>query len=366
MELDLSNFNTKKLLSWYRENARDLPWRKTSDPYAIWVSEIMLQQTRVETVIPYYLRWLEEFPSPAALASASEDQVLKTWEGLGYYSRARNLHKAARIVMERHQGLLPDELDALLALPGIGRYTAGAILSIAFNCPAPILDGNLKRVFTRVFHITDPIQTSRTEKALWGIAEALLPASDPGNFNQALMELGALVCLPRKPLCARCPLGLVCKANELGVQEELPRRKRKTPIPHLQVTAAVIPKEDQVLLAKRPPEGLLGGLWEFPGGKQEENETLPETLTREILEELSLEVEPGDLLGTYQHAYTHYKVTLHAFRCRMVSENLQLNYHTEAAWVPLNELGEYPMGKLDRLIAESLQKGSGGGSPEIP
>ena len=343
-----------QLLNWYGENARDLPWRETRDPYAIWVSEIMLQQTRVETVIPYYQRWLVEFPTLESLAEAEEDRVLKSWEGLGYYNRARNLQAAARIVVDQYQGSMPADKEALQDLPGIGPYTAGAILSIAFNERAPILDGNLRRVLTRLFNINSPLQTNDTENLLWEIAESLLPESDPGDFNQALMELGALVCLPKNPHCGKCPLAEVCQANQLGIQGELPVRKEKTPLPHLQVTAAVISKGNQVLVAKRPPGGLLGGLWEFPGGKQKENETLQETLSREIREELNLEVEIGDLLGTYQHAYTHYKITLHAYRCRIVSEDLQLHYHTESAWVPLDKLDSYPMGKIDRLIADQL------------
>ena len=243
----------RQLFGWYKENARDLPWRRTKDPYAIWVSEIMLQQTRVETVIPYYLRWLTDFPTIKSLAETEENQVLKAWEGLGYYSRARNLHAAARLVLENHQGKLPADQSALLELPGIGRYTAGAILSIAFDQPAPILDGNLKRVFTRVFNIQTPIQTSATEKVLWEIAEELVPALNPGDFNQSLMELGALICQPKTPHCARCPVALDCRSHQLGNQEQLPVRKEKSPLPHLQVTAAVITKENQVLLAKRPP-----------------------------------------------------------------------------------------------------------------
>ena len=343
-----------QLLSWFRENARDLPWRDTQDPYAIWVSEIMLQQTRVETVIPYYQRWLVEFPTLESLAEAEEDRVLKSWEGLGYYNRARNLQAAARIVVDQYQGIIPAENDSLQSLPGIGPYTAGAILSIAFNQPAPILDGNLRRVFTRFFNINSPLHTNNTENLLWELAESLLPTSDPGDFNQALMELGALVCLPKNPRCGVCPLAEHCLANQLGLQGELPVRKEKTPPPLLQVTAAVISRGRHVLLAKRPPGGLLGGLWEFPGGKQKENETLEETLSREIREELNLEVEIGDLLGRYQHAYTHYKINLHAYRCRLVSEDLQLNYHTDLAWVPLDKLDSYPMGKIDRLIADQL------------
>jgi len=342
-------------MRWYGENARDLPWRRTTDPYAIWVSEIMLQQTRVETVIPYYQRWMLEFPTLDALVLADQDQVLKLWEGLGYYSRALNLHKAANLIVKDFNGDLPEDVKSLESLPGIGRYTAGAIASIAFNHHAPILDGNIKRVFSRIFNISTPLKNSATEKELWRIAENLLPIDNPGDFNQALMELGALVCLPKNPACNCCPLQNDCLAYQYNLQRDLPVRKENTPIPHLQVTAAVIKKGGQILLAKRPSKGLLGGMWEFPGGKQEENESLPETLEREIKEELDATIQVGEHLGTYQHAYTHYKVTLHAYHCRLVSEDLKMNYHSDLVWAPLETLHSYPMGKLDRIIAKQLQ-----------
>jgi len=342
------------LISWYKIFARDLPWRRTTDPYAIWVSEIMLQQTRVETVIPYYTRWMDELPTIGSLVSADQDQVLKLWEGLGYYKRALNLHKAAQMVEDDFEGYLPENVKSLESIPGVGRYTAGAISSIAFNQPSPILDGNIKRVFSRLFNISTPLQISETEKTLWRIAEDLLPEDNPGEFNQALMELGALICLPKNPVCDRCPLKDECLAFEFQLQGNLPVRKEKTPLPHLQVTAAVIEKDGKVLLAKRPPGGLLGGMWEFPGGKQESNETLPETLEREIKEELNATVQVGEHLGTYLHAYTHYKVTLHAYRCRLVSERLHMIYHTDLAWVLMDALNTYPMGKLDRLITSTL------------
>ena len=343
------------LISWYKIFARDLPWRRTTDPYAIWVSEIMLQQTRVETVIPYYTCWMDELPTIGSLVAADQDQVLKLWEGLGYYKRAHNLHKAAKIIVDSFDGNLPNNVKSLESLPGIGRYTAGAISSIAFDQPSPILDGNIKRVFTRLFNISTPLQISETEKELWRIAEDLLPEDNPGEFNQALMELGALICLPKTPVCDRCPLKDNCLAFQYQLQGDLPVRKEKSPVPHLQVTAAVIEKDGKVLLAKRPPEGLLGGMWEFPGGKQESNETLPETLEREIKEELDATVQVGEHLGTYHHAYTHYKVTLHAFQCRLVSEKLNMIYHTDLAWESIDSLGSYPMGKLDRIIADQLK-----------
>lgn len=346
------------LIGWYQVFARDLPWRRTTNPYAIWVSEIMLQQTRVETVIPYYTRWMDELPTLGSLVSADQDHILKLWEGLGYYRRALNLHKAALMIMDRFDGFLPKDIKSLESLPGIGRYTAGAISSIAFNQPSPILDGNIKRVFTRLFNISTPLQTSETEKMLWRIAEDLLPENNPGEFNQALMELGALICLGKIPVCDRCPLRDDCLAFQYHLQGDLPVRKEKSPPRHLQVTAAVIEKDGRFLLAKRPPEGLLGGMWEFPGGKQENNETLPETLEREIKEELDATIKVGKHLGTYYHAYTHYKVTLHAYRCRLVSEKLNMIYHTDLAWVSIDSMESHPMGKLDRIIADQLRDSS--------
>ena len=344
----------RSILEWYRKNARDLPWRKTRDPYAVWVSEIMLQQTRVEAVIPYYQRWMEAFPTVQALAGADQDQVLRLWEGLGYYSRVLNLVKAARIVDSSFRGEIPYDLEDLESLPGIGRYTAGAIRSIAYNLPAPIVEGNIRRVFARLFQIESPIRTSETEKVMWQIAEEILSEENPGEFNQALMELGALVCIPGVPRCAECPLRESCQAFKSGLQDYLPNRKEKKPVPHYQVTAAVITRQDKVLITKRPQQGLLGGMWEFPGGKQEAEESLPETLIREIREELEADISVLKPIGSYDHAYSHYRVTLHAFQCRLISENLKLNYHTDLAWVDPGNLPEYPMGKLDRLIANQL------------
>ena len=345
----------KRILDWYHLHARDLPWRLTKDPYQIWISEIMLQQTRVKSVIPYYNRWMDSFRSIEDLALANEDHLLSNWEGLGYYARVQNIHKTAKIVAEKYNGKFPQELKELQSLPGIGRYTAGAIVSIAFNKKAPILDGNIRRVFTRYFNIDTPIHTKQTETKLWQLATDLIPETDPGEFNQALMELGALVCRPKKPLCDLCPIQSDCIASQLEVQVDRPVRKPKSTPPHLQVAAGVIMEKSLVLLAKRPHDGLLGGLWEFPGGRQESGESLIETLTRELLEELDIEVEVGNHLGTFNHAYTHYKVTLHAYFCRLLSRNIQLNFHTDIAWVPITSLRDYPMGKLDRLISNLLQ-----------
>jgi A/G-specific adenine glycosylase len=344
----------KQLLLWYRDHARDLPWRGTDNPYWIWISEIMLQQTRVDTVIPYYQRWIKSYPSLTDLAEAEEDQVLLSWEGLGYYTRARNLHRTARIIAEEYQGDFPQDPKELQSLPGIGRYTAGAIASIAFGEPAPILDGNVRRVFTRYFNISTPIQTKETEDLLWKITSDLIITDNPGEYNQALMELGALICLPKNPLCNDCPLEFGCQAKKLNLQNSRPVRKEKQPLPKLTATAAVIIENDRALLGKRPSQGMLGSMWEFPGGTQEGNESLPATLKRELREELNIEIKVGDLIGTFKHTYTHYKVTLHAYHCSIISGNLHLNFHTQHAWVPLESLEEFPMGKLDRMISKSL------------
>lgn len=347
----------EKLLAWYDRHARPLPWRSIRDPYAVWVSEVMLQQTRVEAVIPYFQRWMERFPTVADLAAASEQEVLALWEGLGYYSRARNLHRAARIVMREYGGELPRDLAALRRLPGVGRYTAAAIASIAFGMDVATLDGNLKRVFARLFNVEEAIDTPQGETRLWALAKEHLPRGRAGDYNQALMDLGATLCLPRAPRCLLCPLSEFCQARALGVQEARPVRLPKREVPHYTVTAAVIQRQGRVLLAQRRREGLLGGLWEFPGGKVEAGESLPESLRREIREELGVEIEVGAPFGVYRHAYTHFRITLHAFLCALNGGEPRPLEAEALAWVEVPALEEYPMGKVDRQIARRLQEG---------
>jgi A/G-specific adenine glycosylase len=346
---------SRRVLRWYAHHKRDLPWRGKTDPYAIWVSEIMLQQTRVEAVIPYYQHWLKLFPDIAALAQSSEGEVLSVWEGLGYYSRARNLHKAARQILDEFGGELPHDPSALRSLPGIGRYTAGAIASIAFGLDAVTLDSNMRRVIARVFDVAKPADSSVGAAALWALAEEHLPEGRAGDYNQALMDLGAMVCLPRQPACPLCPLRGLCQAYAGGFQEQRPVLKSKPEVPHYTVTAAVLLRNGKVLLAKRPSPGLLGGLWEFPGGKVEAQETLADCLGREIREELGARIRVGQPLGVFRHAYTHFRITLHAFLCELVDGEPRPLQAAELAWVALPDLGEYPMGKVDRLIARRLQ-----------
>jgi A/G-specific adenine glycosylase len=345
---------SQELLAWYSQNARRLPWRGSLDAYAIWVSEIMLQQTRVDTVIPYYQKWLALFPTLADLASSQEQSVLNAWEGLGYYSRARSLLKAARIIMEQYHGHIPTTRNELEKLPGFGRYTAAAIASIAFNQDEVVLDGNVKRVLSRVLNIDIPVNTPAGEKLLWQKAEELLPHGQAGDYNQAIMDLGALICLPRSPLCAQCPVAELCQAQQLGLQDERPVIIEKKPIPHYLVVGAILHDGDRVLIQHRPSKGLLGGLWEFPGGKIEAGETPEEALVREIREELGVTIQVGQRLGQYKHAYTHFKVTLTAFHAVNITGKPEALAATELAWVTPNQLNDYPMGKIDRLISNDL------------
>lgn len=345
---------TRLLLTWYLQNARQLPWRGVQDPYAVWVSEIMLQQTRVETVIPYYQRWMDRFPTVEALAQVDEQEVLRVWEGLGYYSRARNLHRAARVVMAQHDGRVPSTRQQLERLPGIGRYTAGAIASMAFGQDEPALDGNLRRVLARIFNLSMPLQSPAGQQALEQVLNENLPHGQAGDFNQALMDLGATICTPRDPNCQQCPVNSVCQANLLGIQAQRPVSEVRPSIPHYIVTAAVIQRDGRVLISRRPEDGLLGGMWEFPGGKQEPGETLVDCLGREIREELGVSVQVGEELGIYRHAYTHFKVTLHAFYCRLGAEDPRQLKVTDLRWVLPRELPDYPMGKIDRQISLHL------------
>jgi A/G-specific adenine glycosylase len=339
-----------RLLKWYRRHGRTLPWRGHPDPYAVWVSEIMLQQTRVETVIPYFEKWMQQFPTIKDLAEALEQEVLNVWEGLGYYSRARNLHKAAKIIMDEYDGKLPHDPKTLRKLPGIGRYTVGAIASIAFNMDEPTLDGNLRRVFARLFDVSEPADSSTGEKILWALAAEHLPKGQAGDYNQALMDLGATICLPKNPRCLICPLMELCEARINGTQEQLPVLKPKKETPHYVHAAGVIIKDRKVLLSKRPLNGLLGGMWEFPNGRIDGEPA--EGLESVLQTGYRLKVQRGEALGTVKHAYTHFRVTVHAFRCESVSipENKSLK------WVRLEKLDEYPMGKVDRQIARMLDE----------
>lgn len=346
-----------ELLAWYHDHRRKMPWRSTDDPYRIWVSEVMLQQTRVDQAQPYYERFLQRFPTVEALAEAEQDEVLRLWEGLGYYSRARHLHRAAKIVAEQFGGRVPDDYDTIIDLPGVGPYTAAAVLSIAHGKPHAVLDGNVKRVLSRVYAVDRDISRSQTRRHLQDLADTLLEPERPGIFNQALMELGATVCTPTAPRCPDCPIQPVCQARAEGQPEAYPVKKKKAPIPHHDIAVGLVYNESgDLLIQRRPEDGLLGGLWEFPGGKREEGESLQEACRREIDEETGVEVEVGDLFHRLSHAYSHFKITMYAFRCEHRAGTPTGCEGQPVRWVPVEELDEYAFPRANRRLIEKLHE----------
>ena len=337
-----------RLLQWFEKDGRDLPWRKTRDPYAIWVSEIMLQQTQVATVIPYYQKFLKSFPTVRHLAKANLSKVLKVWEGLGYYSRARNLHRASQIILNHFHRKIPEKLEDLLSLPGIGRSTAGAILSFTYNKEAPILDGNIKRVLSRLFAISGNPVRSEAEGLLWHISESLIPKGYGNPFNQALMDLGSMICIPKGPHCSCCPLRNFCKGRASGEPERYPTKGVKKTIPSIYAVAAVIQKDGRVLLHRRPPKGLLGGLWEFPNWKVEERRRLRLRLRLRnyIKKEMGMNIKVKESIGTFHQTYSHFKLTLYVYPCQTIKGN------GKGRWIPFRNLHLFPMSKIHRRIAQ--------------
>jgi A/G-specific adenine glycosylase len=344
-QLNIPSFR-RALLAWYRASARDLPWRRTSDPYAVWLSEIMLQQTRVDQGLPYFERFIAAFPTVRVLAAANEDRVLKLWEGLGYYSRARNLHRAAKIVASEYDGRFPATAVELQTLPGVGRYTANAIASIAFGERVPVLDGNVVRVLSRIYNIAGCTDDTNVRERLWKLAAQLVPATRPGDFNQAMMELGARVCTPRSPHCDACPVAKHCAARTAGVQEKRPVRKTKQATPRYEMAAAAIKRNGRYLLAKRPSSGLLGGLWELPCAKVRSGETHQRALARELRQHFGVRVKVGGIVASVQHAYSHFKVSLHVYACEIVDgEPAPANYE-EVRWIARSQFKRYALPKV--------------------
>lgn len=306
----------RALLDWFAAHRRSLPWRERTDAYAVWVSEIMLQQTQVDRVIPYFTRFLRLFPDVQSLAAATEEELLKAWEGLGYYSRARNLQKTARLLLAEHGGRLPPDRAALLALPGIGPYTAGAILSLAFNLPEAAVDGNVERVFSRLFDIDSPVKSVAATDFIRHMAAALIPPGRAGDFNQALMELGALVCV-KKARCGICPLARFCRALDLGIVHERPVPGRRVRMSALEIVSGVLVHRGRVFVQKRPDSGVWAGFWEFPGGRLETGESPAEGVAREFFEETEFRVRPVRPLGLVRHGYTRYSIAMHCFLCAL-------------------------------------------------
>ena len=346
----------KKLLEWYSGNKRDLPWRHTSDPYHILVSEVMLQQTQVKTVIPYYQAFLSRFPSVRHLAEATLQDVLKAWEGLGYYARARNLHRAARMIVTDHDGCVPEDDASIQRLPGIGGYIAAAVLSIAFGQDRAVVDGNVKRVLARLFCMPPPVNATPAHKLFQAVASTILDERKPGDFNQAMMELGALICKPGIPECSPCPVRGSCRALLTGTTDVYPRREERKAVPVHHVSAGVVWRGNRVLITRRKTEGLLGGLWEFPGGKVRDLEEAEAACIREVKEETNIVVEVTGRISRVKHAYTHFKIVMDVFCCRYISGRIKLAGPTAHRWITLQEIENYPFPKANHKFFKALFK----------
>ncbi len=340
----------EKLLLWYKKNARKLPWRRTRDPYKIWISEVMLQQTTVKAVIPYYQSWIKQFPDIHSVSRASSETVLKAWQGLGYYQRVRNIHKSARMICERYNGRIPADKEILRRLPGFGPYTTGAVLSMAFDQPEVIIDANIRRVLMRVLDITG-YADSKHDPRILKVLKKILPLKASGCFNQALMELGAVICRSSCPLCLPCPVSRECRAYRKGTQEIIPQPKTKTLI-RQHAVVALIKHRKKYFIQKRPSKGLLADLWEFPGGKIEPGETSRQALVREVREELKVEIEKARHMMNLTHYYTCYKVHLSVWLCSACPLPGEDRTHR---WVRQKELSDYAMPSGSAKIVERIK-----------
>jgi len=349
----------RRLLSWYTAHRRRLPWRETSYPYAIWVSEVMLQQTRVDTAIAYYLRFMKRFPTVSLLAQADLQEVLKLWEGLGYYSRARNLHRAAGIVVDRFKGSVPDDPSDFRSLPGVGDYIAAAVLSISFNQALPVVDGNVKRVLSRLLEIDFPVNRSGSHKIFLEPAGVLICPKQPADYNQAIMELGALVCRPKNPDCGGCPLADGCRAYQNDSTANYPKRDPSRTVPHRRMAIAVVLKKGKMLVMQRQLEGFLGGLWEFPAIPADGRSAVTEDFERKLKAETGLIVSVERRLTRIQHAYTHFKLTGDVFLCRYSAGRVRLKSARSHRWISFGTLSDLPLHKANHKFLDVLESALG-------
>lgn len=344
----------RQLLTWFARRQRSFPWRRDRDPYRIWVSEVMLQQTQAATVVPYFERFLATFPTVSDLAAADEQDVLRLWQGLGYYRRARDLHRAARLVIGAHGGCFPCDPTAAAALPGLGRYMVSAILSQAFECRLPILEANSQRVLCRLFALRDDPTRGSARRRLWQLAECLLPRRRIGDFNQALMELGALVCTAGKPRCDDCPLIGACAARRLGIQSDIPARSKRSESVEVREAGIAIRYRGRVLLAQRPPVGRWAGMWEFPRGPVEMGETDAAAAVRVARQLVGLQVRLDSEVTMVRHAVTHHRITLTCFEATRLAGGFRSAAYPRGQWVEPARIGDFPSSTPQRRLAQAL------------
>ncbi|MFN7016379.1 MAG: A/G-specific adenine glycosylase [Fimbriimonadales bacterium] len=344
----------RALLEWFEAHKRPTPWRENPDPYRVWVSEVMLQQTQTATVIPYFERFIKRFPDVWALADAPLEEVLRYWEGLGYYARARNLHRAAQIVAQ-NGGQLPSTVDRLRELPGVGAYTAGAIASIAFGQPTPVVDGNVTRVLARLLWLKGDLKTAAAQKQLWRIGAQLIDPQRPGEFNQALMELGSMVCTPAQPRCGACPICHLCAAYQRGQPTAVPEPSRRLPTRQVVDVSALIEREGRFLLAQRPTEGLWGGLWEFPRATRVGRESLV-TIALRAAHQVGIQAEPLCVLTTVRHTVTYSRIQLYGYLCAWRSGEAGHGAYVAWEWVAPDALERYPLSAPQRRLAKALRE----------
>ncbi len=336
----------KSLTRWYVKYHRELPWRKTTDPYLIWISEVMLQQTRVDTVIPYYKKFIERFPVIGDLAESDLALVLKHWEGLGYYTRARNMHQAAGIICKEYGGKLPEDQEELLRLPGVGDYISAAVGSIAFHLPVAVIDGNVKRILARLFMESMPVNDSAAKKHFGDLALGILDRENPGQFNQAMMELGQRVCKPKGPDCGHCPLKKYCKACKNNMTASYPVKIPKKPVPLRKMIFAVVIRKGKWLIIRRPDSGLLGGLWEFPGKEIPPAQNSDDEVAGMVIQKAGIQIQINRKLGNVRHVYTHFRVSAAVYLCTYLSGTVQLNDALDHRWIQPGEMKHYPFHKM--------------------
>jgi len=347
------------LISWFERNKRDLPWRNDRTAWKTLLSEIMLQQTRVDQALPYFEKFMLRFPTVLDFAKADQDEILLLWEGLGYYSRARNLHKTTQLIVEQFDGEIPDNYESLLLIKGIGPYTAAAVSSLVFNESRAVVDGNVIRVISRLYGIDEDVKTSAVKKRIQEIVDSLIDSTKPGLFNESLMELGATICKPKNPLCSECPIQHECVAFSQARTEYLPYKAKKAKVPQHRIGIGVILNQlGEVLIAKRPDDKMLGGLWEFPGGKQEKGEDIETTIHREFEEEIGIKIKLIKPYSPIKHAYSHFKISLEAWNGTWISGEPKAKESSEIRWIPIHDLDKYAFPKANRKLIEQIMKDS--------